>query len=246
MAFWAAAFRSSGCEPTSSLFSLLQCFTVDWLYKDITFIHSESIFLKKCFDHFKMFKISLHESENSPHVHRSAACHVYSTFNLPSQAVYLSHQQLLLVLQDLKLGVVQIQLGLVELQLQLVHRVLRLVDRRRRRRIGSVASDSVGQAAQLHHNDKNMSGKGSDLWPTNNDFLCKLLCLLFPQVTDQLFGKCCKILISVSQSWTTWRPHMFCFDSSPKIFSLLPQRKDRQKCSHLRCWNQRILTFSSR
>lgn len=101
--------------------------------------------------------------KKSPHVHRSAACHVYSTFNLPSQAVYLSHQQLLLVLQDLKLGVVQIQLGLVELQLQLVHRVLLLVDRRRRRRIGSVASDSVGQAAQLHHNDKNMSGKGSDL-----------------------------------------------------------------------------------
>lgn len=100
--------------------------------------------------------------KNPPHLHHSAACNVYSTFNLPSQAVYLSHQQLLLVLQDLKLCVVQIQLGLVELQLQLVHRVLLLADRRRRHRIGSEALDSVGQAAQLHHNDKNMSSKGSD------------------------------------------------------------------------------------
>lgn len=51
---------------------------------------------------------------------------VESTFDLPPDAVYLSHQQLLLILQDLELGVVQFSLGFVKLQLQLVQPVLLL------------------------------------------------------------------------------------------------------------------------
>lgn len=74
---------------------------------------------------------------------------VASTFDLPPDSVYLSHQQLLLILQDLKLGVVQFSLGFVKLQLQLVQRVLLL----------AVLGSTGRQAFQLGRNDTQVGGQ---------------------------------------------------------------------------------------
>lgn len=76
---------------------------------------------------------------------------VASTFDLPSDGVDLSHQQLLLVLQDLKLGVVQFALGFVKLQLQLVQRVPLL----------AVRGGTGRQALQLGRKDTQVIGRRS-------------------------------------------------------------------------------------